>query len=211
VNKRKRSWTILTMPFKRCHICGRVFYGIYFCRNRQTTDGLSYECRSCRSEYVRAYREAHPEKYREYDRKWKSRNPEKVKTIRKRWAEKNRDHLRRWKQEWYRLNSDRVAEYARRWRDANPGKRVAQYMARRTVPPEFVCEMCGAEGPTHRHHEDYLEPAKVIPLCPACHQRIHSYHRQYGTNPPDPIVDLGLTAGQLRGLMEENNIEKEEL
>ena len=88
---------------KACTKCGQSKLAIpkYFCVDRRAKSGLRAQCRECERKQNKAWRVAHPDKYREQKRRWRKTENGKAslrKQARKRyWAniEKNRANNRK--------------------------------------------------------------------------------------------------------------------
>lgn len=133
----------LSQPLlKRCSKCGNDYPATpeYFSKMSASKDGLKVWCRSCVSEYNKAYRATHLEELREYNRQFratpeaKARKRELASTPEYReWAnqymaqyraipEKKR-HFQEYMQEWGKNNPDRItaSSHRRRARKQNNG------------------------------------------------------------------------------------------
>jgi hypothetical protein len=73
---------------------------------------------------------------------------------------------------------ERGAAAKKAWRARNPRKYKAQNAVNnairdgRLVKPQH-CEVCGATGKIHGHHDDYDKLLEVRWVCPPCHKEIH--------------------------------------
>lgn len=89
--------------------------------NRATGKRLA-ACRSCVVLRSKAWKEAHPERYKACLKKWREENAEKVKQDNKEYHIANRDKINQRSAEWYRANLGRAKESRVIWRKANPEK-----------------------------------------------------------------------------------------
>jgi len=60
--------------------------------------------------------------------------------------------------EWWHNNQEKVN-----------AERMAQYYFE--VPPNQVCEVCGINSATVRHHPNYSNPLHIQFLCAHCHRK----------------------------------------
>ncbi len=109
------------------------------------------------------------------------RNPEKVRAADR--ARYERDKPKRLKAmaAYSRANPEKVAAAKKRWIERNPEKRKAHdavaYAVRSGKLVRQPCEVCGATGRIHAHHDDYTKPLEVRWLCRNHHAEKHSTPR----------------------------------
>lgn len=139
---------------KRCTRCGETKPLDEFHRNRAMRDGLECQCKVCRSELHRRWREGNPERAREVmqesRRRWVAANPERVREASRRWNAANPEALR---------------ETTRRWREANPERfretsRAAarrQHAANRKAVLDHYGWSCACCGTTKRLGIDHVK------------------------------------------------------
>lgn len=142
---------------KHCPRCDVTKLTAEFSRNRTKAGGLETNCRACRKEINRTYKEGHRDKIRalkrESEKRRAARNP---------------------------LVRERQAEAIKRWERENPEKKRAHRIVGQAVrsgalqrPDE--CVECAKSSPSslHGHHDDYSKPLEVRWLCARCHGATH--------------------------------------
>jgi len=140
-----------------------------FGRNKNTSDGLTVWCKSCRNERARKWREDNLERAREVNRQNKRDERER----------KGTDHFRKYDRGWYVKNSEKKKKDVADSRKRNQKKVKAQNKLNkavqygRVVKPER-CEHCNEVKDLDGHHYDYDKPLDVIWLCRSCHMKEHS-------------------------------------
>jgi hypothetical protein len=163
---------------KRCTKCGELKELEAFNKNRSTKDGLQSQCRACKVETDRRYREANPEKERERHRRYREANPEKVSEKDRRYYEANSEREREKYRRYRQANPEKVRETGRRYREANPEKFKAHVATNSAIRDGKLipqpCEVCGEEK-VDAHHDDYSKPLEVRWLC---HKHHKAHHRE---------------------------------
>jgi len=112
------------------------------------------DCMPCDRARCKQYRLNNKEKTRETWRKWEANNLEKV----------------------VLSNRKKVATSIRKHPDKYRARQKVQYAIRSGKLPrakECICFDCNNQA-SHYHHEDYLKPLEVIPLCNSCHRKRHA-------------------------------------
>ena len=92
---------------KKCSRCKEFKVIEAFHKNKSRKDGRAWECKACKKEHNRKYRQENPEKIAERKHKYYKENFEKI-------AEYNR----KYKQE----NFEKYTEYSRKYKQKNPEK-----------------------------------------------------------------------------------------
>lgn len=68
-----------------------------------------------------------------------------------------------------------TSEYLERIRiQAAATKQFSDALRCGAIVPVGRCEICGKEGKTHGHHQDYSQPLTVNWLCQRCHNYVHT-------------------------------------
>ena len=122
---------------KKCNKCS-VFKDVSeFNKAKENKDGLRGECRICRKEINRIYKEANKERLSKYNIEYKNTNKEKLgkynfqykkdnkKSItkqRKEYAEANRERLLKVYKDYREANSEKVKKATKKWRESNKDK-----------------------------------------------------------------------------------------
>lgn len=117
------------------------------------------ECNVCKSrERMRLQRINDPEHVRAIDRARYLRDKEKRRAA---------------MDAYVRANRAKINAIAKAWAERNPEKRRAHVILGDAVKAGKIvrqpCEVCGATGRVHGHHDDYSKPLEVRWLCPAHH------------------------------------------
>ncbi|KKL77017.1 hypothetical protein LCGC14_2039150, partial [marine sediment metagenome] len=119
-----------------------------FSKCLQRKDGLQDQCKECRQEYQRNYRQT---------KQGKEANQRYGKT------NKGREALKRHEQKQHQPYPEKLkAHYI--LNNAIRGGEIAR---------PFICESCFNERFTDGHHEDYSKPLDVEWLCKKCHTELH--------------------------------------
>jgi len=99
-------------------------------------------------------------------------------------TEQNRRHYLKYREKILARNRERYqANREKELARLNANKKTEKGKAREAVrnavrygkmQKSNTCEMCGKQGTTQAHHEDYSKPLDVIWVCTTCHGKIHS-------------------------------------
>lgn len=135
---------------KVCNRCLLLQPITNFTRHPRLKDGYFNQCKECRSEYDRAYREKNREALAEKKRIRMSTEEGRAK----------------------------AAHHARLHRKRNPQKVSArvklEYAVKIGKLERLPCQYCGDPN-SQAHHEDYADPLNVLWACRKCH--IERFHR----------------------------------
>ena len=147
---------------KVCTICGREFPATeeYFCKHKNGKYGLYSQCKECkvehdrqyrqehkdklnersrqyyqehkdkRAEYNRQYRQEHKDKLNEYNRQYRQEHKDKLAEYHIQYHQEHKDKINERSRQWWKNNPDKVAEKNRQWRENNTDK-MAEYNKRR--------------------------------------------------------------------------------
>lgn len=83
------------MVVKACSKCGEVKSLDEYSRDKSKRDGRGTQCKTCKAEYYRCYREENLEKVLESERRYRAENLEKERARLRRYQEENRDYINR--------------------------------------------------------------------------------------------------------------------
>ncbi len=147
---------------KRCCRCGQVKPFEDFGKNKTRKDGLSAECKLCKSKI---------------DKSSYSKNIQRAKTWQKEYSAKNSSvivsRIRRWRSE----NRYKATASTQSFRRRNPEKYLAHNAVtlalRNGLLVKQPCEICGVIKGVEAHHEDYSKPLEVTWLCKKHHIELH--------------------------------------
>jgi len=176
---------------KQCKIC-KEFKAIEEFgssgRFRKTTQDYAKDsqCRPCRRESSRKYKEKYYQKNREAaiqkTKQWREDNPERYKKQRKDHRLKNIDEIKAAKKAYYQSPQGRkqMAKDNKKYRarlDNTDKKRarwaVANALRRGKLTKPDVCAKCDKAVPLEAHHPDYSKQLDVVWLCKTCHEKTH--------------------------------------
>lgn len=146
-----------TTPLKVCTKCGQAKPATaeYFDGCKTCKHGLRPDCKACRVEYQRAYREANKEQVAEYKRVWYETNRGRISEQKRAryWADVGRANEQRrispearkerraeYQRAYREANRERIAEYQRAYREANRDRLRAYDRARYPARRENVLE-----------------------------------------------------------------------
>lgn len=110
---------------KSCTKCGEEKPRSDFSSSKKSQDGLAYWCRTCSSEYHRAWVLANIEKKREANKKWREENPEKVKASSAKWYAANSQKVSIYTKLWYESNKERALATRATWKAENKERALA--------------------------------------------------------------------------------------
>lgn len=98
---------------KTCGICKQEKNSEEFGIDKRHPDGLKWECKKCRKEYGKKYREKYGKilARRKKKKYWNNHEEELLK--RRKYIEENEDKIRKSKQKWYQKNIDKKQKYQR--------------------------------------------------------------------------------------------------
>jgi hypothetical protein len=115
---------------KKCNKCKVEKELTEFGKMKASKDGLRSECKSCRNERAKEYREKNREYLKEYAKEWHKKNKERKKEYyqqnkerfkerRKKYYQGNKERLNEYKKEWYQKNKERIKEKGKKYRERN--------------------------------------------------------------------------------------------
>lgn len=135
---------------KICKKCGRLLpIDSYYVHN-EMLDGHLNICKDCVKERVNKHRSDNIDKIREYDRgRAHQKHRQKLRT--------EITYKRRHEVEGYEKSHNAI------YRAIEKGE----------LQRSNTCQVCGKQGKTEAHHNDYHKTKKVLWLCPACHKIYH--------------------------------------
>ena len=104
---------------KTCTKCGETKPLDDFHRDKTRSGGRRSDCKECRREYSRRYREENRDERREYDRRYREENRDELRERARRYREENRDKRLGDQRRYYEENRDELREYKRRYYEEN--------------------------------------------------------------------------------------------
>lgn len=171
-------------PIKRCTKCGKEFPATpeYWHREKSTSDGLRWECKLCRCEYLRQSYAKNRKRKLENQRRYRVKNKEKESDRNRQWRIKNREKRLEYKRQYQAKNlaKARVKNSRRKARKKglmaaftdNDWHRAIDYF-------DSCCAVCGRpQGFWHTLAADHwiplsyngednpgTIPGNIVPLC----------------------------------------------
>lgn len=153
---------------KQCLKCKEFKLLQAFGVDRQKKDGLNCYCKECIKTREKQKRLANSEKLRAMDRARRAADPEKYRRKMRAWYASHPGYWKRFYQSHpgYDQNRRRVRA------------KVGNAVQSRKFPAATTqqCSMCGRQAAEY-HHLDYSKPFDVVPLCVACHKKVHVRER----------------------------------
>jgi len=140
---------------KKCSRCKETKLISEFNKQKNTKDGLSYCCKTCR-------------------KNWRMKNREHSKAYQKTWSLKKKEYLKD-----YRIkNRNKKAKWEKDYKINSPEKLKAKNKLNKAFINNKIkrpkkCQSCGTKTNIQCHHFDYSKPLEFIPLCASCHQLEH--------------------------------------
>lgn len=114
---------------KACNKCKQIQDLSQFHRDRKKSDGLTIDCKTCRNQRSKEYRQANPEKLKARNDRYKRLYPERVRAHQNSWRERNREHYNKLSRERargkprkeYVRNPEKAKQYRDNYKKNNPG------------------------------------------------------------------------------------------
>lgn len=103
---------------KKCSKCNIERELNCFTKNKYSKDGLRSDCKDCRRETRRVYRENNKEKIKEQQKKFLDTNKDYF----KKYAQDNKESIKEYKNKYRLENDDKIKEYRKEHRDKNKEK-----------------------------------------------------------------------------------------
>ena len=133
---------------KTCTKCKEEKQITCFASDKNTPDGLTYQCRDCKRAYDRKNRHRFFNRKRQASRVWRKNHPEQSLANTQAQRAKNPDAYK-----------------------AHGKVSTAKRDGKLSVPAS--CETCGQADKLEGHHYNYDKPLKVTWLCVKCHNAVH--------------------------------------
>lgn len=89
-----------------------------FTKNKNSKDGLSHSCKSCRAEYGRANRQ----RISEYERQYRLANKDRTESVALEYRRRNNKQRREATKQWRENNPDKHLAYKQKWNQEHPEK-----------------------------------------------------------------------------------------
>jgi hypothetical protein len=117
---------------KYCYKCKENKPFNSFGKNKSKKDGLSTECRPCKSKSDKQYYQANSEQVKQTVAKYRAENQENVIQVKKNWYTLHKEHVYGKTNAYRKANPDKTLQYQRNYKQANAGKArswLAKYRA----------------------------------------------------------------------------------
>ena len=136
------------MTYKHCSVCHELLSQDSFQVRRASKDGRTAACKGCLNRREKA----------------RVNQPHRIAA---------REAYRQTKQGRDALNRGGLAYIKRNPEIRKVHNALNNAVRKGRVDKPSCCEMCGAAGRIHGHHDDYSKPLDVQWVCAACHTKIH--------------------------------------
>lgn len=151
-----------------CIPCNKAYNREHYLKNREVV-----------LERHASYRKEHVEEIQEWQAKYAIEHKNDIASYHREYRELNRELLRSKTSEWEKNNKEKIYAANAARKAANPEKSrarsiVSNAVAKGFLPKPDACTICSSTESLEYHHEDYSKPLEVIPLCHACHMRLHA-------------------------------------
>ena len=112
---------------KKCGKCGRwlVANTANFHRNKCGKYGLGSQCKECRKQYRKQWRENNKDKTTEYNKQYCQNNKEKIAKLKKRYYEANKDKRAEYHKQYREANKTKIAEHKKQYNQSPQGQVLA--------------------------------------------------------------------------------------
>ncbi|MBS0654123.1 MAG: hypothetical protein JSR39_11435 [Verrucomicrobia bacterium] len=180
---------------RRCSKCKKEKLEDEFHKDKSQVQGISYECKSCKSERRKISRKENPEHYRNQQKNNLEKNYTSIRESQKRFYTQNRESILSKRRELYRINRENILKkenerrktpefraYARGYQQKLRKERkeliyswslVAKAIKKGKMIKGDKCELCGSVCKIEGHHADYSKPLEVQWICKKCHVNLH--------------------------------------
>ena len=127
-------------------------------------------------EYLRKWREEHPNSNKNYQKKWfanpENREKKQIYCLKPSVKEAHKEYNKKYVLVSYK---DKKSIQLKKWRLENPDKVKSQRLAQK-IPLNKNCDICHSTNNLQRHHWRYDKPLLVNTLCEDCHSIQHVKH-----------------------------------
>ena len=129
------------MEAKKCSKCEKIKPINEFCREKNGKDGYRTECKECRKQYCKQWREKHKEHCKQYEKQYYGDNKEHKKQYRKKWCKDNKELCKQYSRQWKKNNKDKVNKMCKKYRDTHPEERAITLLNWKLNNPEKAKEV----------------------------------------------------------------------
>ena len=107
---------------KKCSRCKEFKVIEAFHKNKSRKDGRAWECKACKKEHNRKYRQENPEKIAERKHKYYKENFEKIAEQKRKYKQENFEKIAEYNRKYKQENFEKYTEYSRKYKQKNPEK-----------------------------------------------------------------------------------------
>ena len=93
---------------KKCARCHETKDLIDFRVDKNTQDGITSYCKTCKQQYGREWSKKNQKKKRELGREWRKKNQKKILEYGRKWYKKNQKKLQELGRKWYKKNQKKI-------------------------------------------------------------------------------------------------------
>lgn len=129
------------METKKCSKCEKIKPINEFFREKNGKDGYRTECKECRKQYCKQWREKHKEHCKQYEKQYYRDNKEYKKQYRKKWGKDNKELCKQYSRQWKKNNKDKVNKMCKKYRDTHPEERAITLLNYKLRNPEKAKEI----------------------------------------------------------------------
>ena len=128
---------------KKCSRCKEFKVIEAFHKNKSRKDGRAWECKACKKEHNRKYRQENPEKIAERKHKYYKENFEKIAEQKRKYKQENFEKIAEYNRKYKQENFEKYTEYSRKYRQELRPHYLNRLIRNQTglpaadVPPEF--------------------------------------------------------------------------
>lgn len=172
---------------KKCSKCGKVKLLSEFSKNNWSKQGITSQCKKCRSINMRKWQIANPDKMRDATYRYRNSHPEKVREINRKsnikWLATNLEKARASTRRWIHAHPEKNLEKVRNRRArklSNGGKITNQQWEALKAKYNYMCLCCKRREPEIKLTLDHVKPLFLggkntirnsQPLCHSCNSR----------------------------------------
>ena len=181
---------------KQCNTCNTIKEISEFYTSKQTKDGLTYRCKTCKSIYVKEYRERNAQKMREWANESYARHKPARNMYNKKYNELNRDKMNEWKRAYHHKNKDKDWYIVSKRNSGNKRRAIKRSTSDGTIPYNVKyplnteletllglqgnkCYICDTDLNKGKHLDHHVPLSRggthtidnVVWLCPTCNRQ----------------------------------------
>lgn len=109
----------ISQTHKQCTKCNEIKSIDNFHKRNDKKDGLSTQCKHCKSSIDKQYRELNKDKIKQDKKKYYNENKETIDITKKEYQQKNKELIKKYQKEYREKNKDTIKEYNKKYRETN--------------------------------------------------------------------------------------------